>query len=91
MKQRHVSRLAREHAEADDTQIRALALPVSASCQLSRRRSGDVRVEGRRIEYDAIRPELESQSTRSARVSSSWLRLPWNARFTVISRAAGVA
>lgn len=77
MKQRHVSRLAHQNAEADDAQVRALALGVPTSCQLSRGHCGDVRVEICRIEREDVCSELESRHGGARQFKLGTLQLPF--------------
>ena len=52
--ERHVSGLADEETQADDTQVVAFALGVAATRQLAWRSRRDVRVEVRRVERQHV-------------------------------------
>ena len=64
VQQRHMPRLADQHAQPDHPQILALALGVSASSKLARRQGGDVGVEVRRVEGQHVGRELEVRHRR---------------------------
>jgi hypothetical protein len=64
IQQRHMPRLADQHAQPDHPQILALALGVSASSKLTRRQGVDVGIEVRRVEGQHVRREFEVRHRR---------------------------